>query len=130
MKYSLWRLKTKILSRDTNVLPQLHWISNIFKHLAATTDVSLMMWHWCFMQLFSRVFFSNSVLFYFYFYINILWLFKWIYIHNICFLYLLIPLISLGKKYLKKYKNVGEIRMLSIIMLSAGSIWILWKVYS
>ena len=29
-------LKTKIFSYDTNVLPQMHWISNIFEHSATT----------------------------------------------------------------------------------------------
>ena len=29
-------LKTKIFSRDTNILPQMHWTSNIFGHSAIT----------------------------------------------------------------------------------------------
>ena len=29
-------LKTKIFSRDSNILPQMHWISNIFGHSATT----------------------------------------------------------------------------------------------
>ena len=29
-------LKTKIFSRDTNILPQMHWMSNIFWHSATT----------------------------------------------------------------------------------------------
>ena len=29
-------LKTKIFSRDTNILPQMHWTSNIFGHSATT----------------------------------------------------------------------------------------------
>ena len=37
MKYSLQYLQTKIFSRDTNILPQAHWISNIFGHSSGTT---------------------------------------------------------------------------------------------
>ena len=32
-------LKTKIFSRDTNILPQMHWTSNIFGHSATTIGV-------------------------------------------------------------------------------------------
>ena len=29
-------LKMKVFSKDTNILPQIHWISNIFEHSATT----------------------------------------------------------------------------------------------
>ena len=32
-------LKTKIFSRDTNLLPQMHWTSNIFEHSVTTIGV-------------------------------------------------------------------------------------------
>ena len=32
-------LKTKIFLRDTNIPPQMHWISNVFGHSATTTGV-------------------------------------------------------------------------------------------
>ena len=32
-------LNTKIFSRDTNILPQMHWTSNIFEHSAITIGV-------------------------------------------------------------------------------------------
>ena len=47
------------------------------------------------------------MLLYSYFYNNILWLFNRISIHNIHFLYLLIPLICLGKEHLKN--NVSQV---------------------
>ena len=34
-------LKTKIFSRDTNILPQMHWTSNIFGHSATIIGVFL-----------------------------------------------------------------------------------------
>ena len=34
-------LKTKIFLRETNILPQMHWTSNIFGHSATTTWASL-----------------------------------------------------------------------------------------
>ena len=36
MKYVYKYLKTKIFLRDTNVLPQMHWTSNIFWHPVTT----------------------------------------------------------------------------------------------
>ena len=58
-------------------------------------------------NIFPGFFSSNSMLLYSYFYNNILWLFNRISIHNIHFLYLLIPLICLGKEHLKN--NVSQV---------------------
>ena len=65
MKYSLHILKNKNLSKRPNILPQMHWTSNIFGHSATTIGVfwvslnypvlnfkktvcpkNVWMWHW------------------------------------------------------------------------------------